>query len=204
MARYRGPRLRLVRRLGNLPGLTRKTSKKLHPPGQHGGAKQKVSQYRIRLQEKQKLRYNYGITEKQLLRYVRQAKKQKGSTGENLLQLLEMRLDNTLFRLRMAPTILAARQLVSHGHIQVNNICVTIPSYRCQPKDIVAARPKKRSRQLVESYLEELGNNGVMVPPHISLHKERLLGIVHRNANRQWVGLQINELLVVEYYARKG
>ncbi len=97
MARYRGPRLRVVRRLGDLPGLTRKTPRHQYPPGQHGQARRKLSEYAIRLQEKQKLRYNYGVTEKQLVRYVRKARRAAGSTGQTLLQLLEMRLDNTVF-----------------------------------------------------------------------------------------------------------
>ena len=123
MSRYRGPRVRIRRRLGELPGLTNKVTTKQSAPGQHGltKKKKKPSQYAIRLQEKQKLRFNYGITESQLISYVRKARKIKGSTGEILLQLLEMRLDNIVFRLGIAPTIAAARQLISHGHIIVNS-----------------------------------------------------------------------------------
>ncbi|MEM7770254.1 MAG: 30S ribosomal protein S4, partial [Cyanobacteria bacterium P01_A01_bin.37] len=117
MSRYRGPRLRIVRRLGELPGLTRKAAKRAYPPGQHGQARRKRSEYAIRLEEKQKLRFNYGLTERQLLRYVKKARRAQGSTGQVVLQLLEMRLDNTIFRLGMAPTIPGARQLVNHGHI---------------------------------------------------------------------------------------
>ncbi len=120
MSRYRGPRLRVVRRLGDLPGLTRKSARRSYPPGQHGQARRKRSEYAIRLEEKQKLRYNYGVTEKQLLRYVRKARRATGSTGQALLELLEMRLDNTVFRLGMAGTIPGARQLVNHGHVTVN------------------------------------------------------------------------------------
>jgi small subunit ribosomal protein S4 len=111
MSRYRGAVLRITRRLGELPGLTRKTTKRNSRPGQHGDQARKPSEYAIRLEEKQKLKFNYGVTEKQLLRYVRDARRIKGSTGEALLQLLEMRLDNIVFRLGMAPTIPAARQL---------------------------------------------------------------------------------------------
>ena len=143
MSRYRGPRLRIIRKLGELPGFTTKSSARQTPPGQHGTSVKKLSQYGIRLQEKQKLRFNYGITESQLIRYVRKARKIKGSTGEILLQLLEMRLDNIVFRLGIAPTIAAARQLIGHGHIIVNNEKVTIPSYQCKPKDSISVSKKK-------------------------------------------------------------
>ena len=122
MARYRGPRVKIVRRLGELPGLTTKVpnrtlwTRTTWSTSQRG----KCTQYRVRLQEKQKLRYNYGITEKQLLAYVRRARRAKGPTGEVLLQMLEMRLDSIVYRLGFAPTIRAARQYVSHGLITVN------------------------------------------------------------------------------------
>jgi small subunit ribosomal protein S4 len=202
MSRYRGPRLRIVRRLGELPGLTRKSSKKEYPPGQHGLAaanQKKRSQYSIRLREKQKLRYNYGITERQLLNYVRKAKKSKGSTGETLLKLLEMRLDNIVFRLGMAPTIMAARQLISHGHIVVNQNSVTIPSYQCQTKDMIQVKVSKTSRKMVETNV--LFSD--FPPEHLSFNKETLVGNINNEVNRNWIALQINELLVVEYYSRK-
>ncbi len=132
MSRYRGPRLRIVRRLGDLPGLTRKNAKRAYPPGQHGQARKKRSEYAIRLEEKQKLRFNYGLSERQMLRYVLKARRTTGSTGQILLELLEMRLDNTVFRMGMAPTIPGARQLVNHGHITVNGrpVNVQLPSWR--------------------------------------------------------------------------
>ena len=105
MSRYRGPRLRITRRLGDLPGLTRKSAKRSYPPGQHGQARRKRSEYAIRLEEKQKLRFNYGISERQLVRYVKKARAQEGSTGTNLLKLLENRLDNVCFRLGFGPTV---------------------------------------------------------------------------------------------------
>nr|QUO98980.1 ribosomal protein S4 [Oedogonium crispum] len=177
MSRYLGPRLRIVRRLGYLVGLTRKKPstrllnpdarrgiRKVLPPGQHGRSKSfKKNPYEsneydflIRLKLKQRIRYHYGITEKQLVNYVRQARKIKGSTGRVLLRLLEMRLDNTVFRLHMAPTIRAARQLITHGHIYVNNKKVSIPSYSCKPKDIITPAPKTRSIQLLNNFLTEL------------------------------------------------
>ena len=130
MSRYRGARVRIIRRLDALPGLSRKTLRRSYRPGQHGQRSRKPSEYAIRLEEKQKLRFNYGLGEKQLLKYIQIAKKTKGSTGLVLLQLIEMRLDNILFRLGMAPTIPAARQLVNHGHICVNGKVVSIASFQ--------------------------------------------------------------------------
>lgn len=169
MSRYLGPRLRISRRLGKLRGLTRKKpfrrvlGDKVIPPGQHGLSKlfkrkpfdSSETDYLIRLKVKQRLRYNYGINEKQFVNYVRQAKRVKGSTGLVLLQLLEMRLDNIVFRLNMAPTIPAARQLISHGHIQVNNKKVNIPSYMCKPKDIISVTMKQKSLKIVNKNLQE-------------------------------------------------
>lgn len=201
MSRYRGPRLRILRRLGALPGFTVKTPKKQTPPGQHGKAQRKLSQYGIRLQEKQKLRFNYGITESQLIRYVKEARRSKGSTGEILLQLLEMRLDSVIFRLGMAPTIVAARQLIGHGHLLVNKQKVTVPSYQCQAKDEILVAPKKHSRELVARLMEE--GRPALTPPHLSFSHTSLTGSVRGVIDRQSVGLELNELLVVEFYSRK-
>jgi small subunit ribosomal protein S4 len=184
-----------------LPGFTVKTPKKQAPPGQHGKIQRKLSQYGIRLQEKQKLRFNYGITESQLIKYVREARRSKGSTGEVLLQLLEMRLDSVVFRLGMAPTIVAARQLIRHGHLLVNDQRVTVPSYQCQPKDVVLVAAKKQSRELVARLMEE--GQRAPTPAHLSLSPENLKGLVRGIIDRQSVGLQLNELLVVEFYSRK-
>lgn len=202
MSRYRGAVLRIVRRLGELPGLTRKTTKRSTRPGQHGDQNRKPSEYSIRLEEKQKIRFNYGLTERQLLKYVRTARRIKGSTGEALLQLLEMRLDNVVFRLGMAPTIPAARQLVNHGHIYVNSRRVSIPSYQCQTGDSILVRNNAKSKQLVESYLSFPGL--VNIPTHLEMDKSNLTGTVNGVIEREWVALQLNELLVVEYYSRKG
>nr|YP_009632736.1 ribosomal protein S4 [Chlorosarcinopsis eremi]AYQ94461.1 ribosomal protein S4 [Chlorosarcinopsis eremi]QEP09203.1 ribosomal protein S4 [Chlorosarcinopsis eremi] len=175
MARYIGPKLRIVRRIGKLRGFTRKKpfrrvyrgkgplNGKVIPPGQHGLVKlfktrpydSCESDYLIRLKVKQRLRYNYGLTERQLVNYVRKAKKIKEATGQVLLQLLEMRLDNIVFRLNMAPTIVAARQLISHGHIRVNGKKVNIASYMCKPKDVISVSMKERSLRLVNKNLSE-------------------------------------------------
>lgn len=202
MSRYRGPRLRVVRRLGDLPGLTRKSARRSYPPGQHGQARRKRSEYAIRLEEKQKLRYNYGVTEKQLLRYVRKARRATGSTGQALLELLEMRLDNTVFRLGMAGTIPGARQLVNHGHVTVNGREVNIASYQCRAGDVIGVKDQDRSRRLVEQNLEYPGLANL--PSHLEFDKKTLIGKVNGVIEREWVALQINELLVVEFYSRKA
>lgn len=175
MSRYIGPRLKIVRRIGKLRGFTRKKPfrrvfqgkgmfrGKVIPPGQHGLAKlfktrpydSNESDFLIRLKVKQRLRFNYGLTERQLVNYVRKAKKIKESTGQVLLQFLEMRLDNIVFRLNMAPTIPSARQLITHGHIRVNGKKVNIPSYSCKPKDVISVAMKQRSLQLVNKNLQE-------------------------------------------------
>jgi small subunit ribosomal protein S4 len=202
MSRYRGPRLRIVRRLGELPGLTRKSARRAYPPGQHGQNRKKRSEYAIRLEEKQKLRLNYGLTEKQMLRYVRKARRVTGSTGQALLQLLEMRLDNTVFRMGMAPTIPAARQLVSHCHVTVNGRVVNIASYQCRPGEVVAVRDKEASKKLVENNLQYPGLANL--PNHLEFDKAKLVGKVNSVIEREWVALQVNELLVVEYYSRQA
>nr|YP_009395140.1 ribosomal protein S4 [Bryothamnion seaforthii]ARW63908.1 ribosomal protein S4 [Bryothamnion seaforthii] len=201
MSRYRGPRLRISRRLGDLPGLTRKKSKKMSPAGEHGQQSKKSSEYALRLEEKQKLRFNYGLSEKQLQKNVKTAKKVQGSTGVILLQILEMRLDNTVFRLGLAPTIPASRQLVNHGHILVNSQTVSICSYQCKPGDIITIKSKVSSTNLVKRYLESPGLANI--PNHLELQKEPILAKVNGIIERDWVALQLNELLVVEYYSRK-
>nr|YP_010203827.1 ribosomal protein S4 [Gynostemma microspermum]UAM95936.1 ribosomal protein S4 [Gynostemma microspermum] len=200
MSRYRGPRFKKIRRLGALPGLTSKrpkTGSDLKNQSRSG----KKSQYRIRLEEKQKLRFHYGLTERQLLRYVRIAGKAKGSTGQVLLQLLEMRLDNILFRLGMASTIPQARQLVNHRHILVNGCIVDIPSYRCKPRDIITAKDEKKSRVLIQNYLDSSPPQDL--PKHLTLHPLEYKGLVNQIIDSKRVGLKINELLVVEYYSRQ-
>lgn len=202
MSRYTGPRLRVTRRLGDLPGLTRKNARRQYPPGQHGQNRRKRSEYAIRLEEKQKLRYNYGVNEKQLVRYVKKARRVGGSTGQVLLQLLEMRLDNTVFRLGMAPTIPAARQLVNHGHITVNGNVVDIASYQCRPGDVVTIRDRDKSRKIIET---NLSNPGLAnLPSHLEFDKNTYVGKVNGVIEREWVALNINELLVIEYYSRKA
>lgn len=201
MARYRGAKLRITRRLGDLPGFTSKKSKSTKRPGQHGGTQKKLTQYAIRLEEKQKLRYNYGLSEKKLMNYIKQAKKVKGATGTILLQFLEMRLDNVIFRLGLAPTIASARQIVSHKHIMVNNACLSIPSYQCQPGDIITIKDAPNSRKLVNTFLESPALSNI--PQHLDLDKKLLKAKVLGIVDREWVALKLNELFVIEFYSRK-
>jgi small subunit ribosomal protein S4 len=206
MARYRGPRLRIIRRLGELPGLTQKPCTRNFPPGQHGpknkvsgSQKGKESQYAIRLKEKQKLRFNYGVSERQLIKYVREARRRKGSTGEVLLQILETRLDNIVFRLGFAPTIAAARQLITHGHVSVNNKKTDIPSFLCRVNDSISIQ--ESSKKIVKKSLERI--SGSQVPAHLELNIDKLIGTIKAEIPRDNIGVSINELLVVEYYSRK-
>ena len=200
MSRYRGPRFKKIRRLGALLGLTSKRPRSgsdFKNQSRFG----KKSQYRIRLEEKQKLRFHYGLTEQQLLRYVHIAGKAKGSTDQVLLQLLEMRLDNILFRLGMASTIPAARQLVNHRHILVNGRIVDIPSYRCKPRDIITTKDKQRSKVLVQNSIESSPHEEL--PKHLTIDSFQYKGLVNQIIDSKLIGLKINELLVVEYYSRQ-
>ena len=200
MSRYRGAKLRVVRRLGELPGLTNKIPKSSFLPGVHGPSKAEkktsISEYAIRLQEKQKLRYNYGISEKQLLAYVRRARRAKGPTGEVLLQMLEMRLDSTIYRLGFAPTIRAARQYVSHGLITVNGQTVNIPSYNCLPGETIASTSNP--------VIENCKTFGGAVPSHLTVDTSKTTGKIERVITRSQIALTVNELLIIEFYSRKG
>nr|YP_009434789.1 ribosomal protein S4 [Lobelia galpinii]ATG24696.1 ribosomal protein S4 [Lobelia galpinii] len=200
MSRYRGPCFKKIRRLGTLPGLTTKSPRDRNDRRNQLGSGKK-SQYRIRLEEKQKLRFHYGLTERQLLKYVRIAGKAKGPTGQVLLQLLEMRLDNIIFRLGMAPTIPGARQLVNHRHILVNGRIVDIPSYRCKPRDTITAKDEGKSKVLIQNSLDSSPHE--KLPNHLTLDPVQYKGLVKQIIDSNWVGLEINELLVVEYYSRQ-
>nr|BDN79691.1 ribosomal protein S4 [Ditrichum rhynchostegium]BET16004.1 ribosomal protein S4 [Astomiopsis julacea] len=202
MSRYRGPRVRIIRRLGTLPGLTNKTPQLKTSSTNQSTSNKKISQYRIRLEEKQKLRFHYGITERQLLNYVRIARKAKGSTGQVLLQLLEMRLDNVIFRLGMAPTIPGARQLVNHRHILVNDRIVNIPSYRCKPQDFITIKDRQKSQAMIIKNIDFSQKS--KVPNHLTFNSLEKKGLVNQILDQESIGLKINELLVVEYYSRQA
>uniref|UniRef100_A0A7T5BY40 Small ribosomal subunit protein uS4c n=2 Tax=Geranium TaxID=4028 RepID=A0A7T5BY40_9ROSI len=200
MSRYRGPRFKKIRRLGNLPGLTTRIPKDKTRPFRK---KREKNYYQSCLHEKQRIRFHYGLTERQLLQYVRIAVKAKGITGQVLLQLLEMRLDNTLFRLGMASTIPQARQLVNHRHILVNGRMVDIPSYRCKPRDIITAREKEKSRTLIQNYLESSLRKKNKLPDHLTRYPLQYKGLVNQIIDRKSVGLKIEELVLVGYYSRQ-
>lgn len=202
MSRYRGPRVRIIRRLGTLPGLTNKTPQLKSTSINQLISNKKISQYRIRLEEKQKLRFHYGITERQLLNYVRIARKAKGSTGQVLLQLLEMRLDNIIFRLGLAPTIPGARQLVNHKHILVNGRIVNIPSYRCKPQDSIIIKDRQKSKNIVIKNLDF--SQKYKIPNHLTFNSLEKKGLVNQILDQESIGLKVNELLVVEYYSRQA
>ena len=205
MSRYRGPKLRITRRLGTLPGLTKKRSNKLNTPGQHGKEQdnntKKTTEYGVRLEEKQKLKFNYGLTESQLYQYIKEARRRKGVTGLVLLQLLEMRLDTICFTLGFAPSIANARQLVNHGHILVNNKVVNIPSFQCRVNDIIGIKPKLNIQNLVKNNLK---NNHVgELPIHLKFDSSNLEAKVLDYCDRNNIILQVDELLVIEYYSRR-
>ena len=205
MSRYRGPKLRITRRLGTLPGLTNKQSKKKDRPGQHGKKddrnNKKVTEYGLRLEEKQKLKFNYGITENQLFRYIKEARRRKGVTGLILLQLLEMRLDTICFTLGFAPTIASARQLVSHGHITLNGEILNIPSFQCRINDIVGIKQKLNSKNLVEENLKKARFTDAV--SHLKFDRSRNEAKVLNYCSRDDILLELNELLVIEYYSRR-
>jgi small subunit ribosomal protein S4 len=205
MSRYRGPKLKISRRLGTLPGLTTKKSNKINRPGKDGNANadtgKKLTEYGVRLEEKQKLKFNYGLTESQLYRYVKEARRRQGVTGLILLQLLEMRLDTLCFTLGFAKSISQARQLVNHGHITVNKKVVNIPSFQCRLNDIIGVKEKTISKNLVENNIK---NNQVTdIPAHLKFDNSKLEAKVLDYCDRNDVLLQLDELLVIEYYSRR-
>jgi small subunit ribosomal protein S4 len=205
MSRYRGPKLKISRRLGTLPGLTTKKSTKINRPGKDGATNadtsKKLTEYGVRLEEKQKLKFNYGLTENQLYRYVKEARRRQGVTGLILLQLLEMRLDTICFTLGFAKSIAQARQLVNHGHITVNKKVVDIPSFQCRLNDIVGIKEKTSSKTLVENNIK---NNQVNeIPAHLKLDNSKLEAVVLDYCDRDDISLKLDELLVIEYYSRR-
>jgi small subunit ribosomal protein S4 len=201
----RKPRLKVIRRLGTaLPGLTRKQPEwKTYPPGQHGVSvkRKKASTYRMRLEEKQKLRWNYLISERQLRRYFERASKETGATGENLLAHLERRLDNVVFRLGIAPTIPAARQLVSHGHVRVNNRRLDKPSYQVAIGDTITVDEKTRRNATVQSNVER--GPEVRLPSFLAIDPDdKFTGRVIGQPARSDVSFVVDEAAIVEFYAR--
>jgi len=204
MSRYRGPKLKISRRLGFLPGLTTKKSRKLNRPGKDGNSPEmgkKLSEYAIRLEEKQKLKFNYGLTENQLFRYVKEARRRKGVTGLILLQLLEMRLDTLCFTLGFAKSITQARQLVNHGHIKINGKVLNIPSFQCRLNDVISVRDKITSKNLINANLQN--NQRSEIPYNLQFNPDKLEAKILDYCDRNDVLLALDELLVIEYYSRR-
>ena len=205
MSRYRGPKLKISRRLGALPGLTTKKSNKTNRPGKDGNSgsdtNKKLTEYGIRLEEKQKLKFNYGLTESQLYRYVKEARRRQGVTGLILLQLLEMRLDTICFTLGYARSMAQARQLVNHGHITVNKKVVSIPSFQCRVNDVINIKEQNVSKTLIENNIK---NNQVKdIPSNLKFDSDKLEVKILDYCDRGDVGLQLDELLVIEHYSRR-
>jgi small subunit ribosomal protein S4 len=204
MSRYRGPKLKISRRLGPLPGLTTKKSKKLNRPGKDGNSQdntKKLTEYGIRLEEKQKLKFNYGLNESQLFRYVKEARRRQGVTGLILLQLLEMRLDTICFNLGFAKSIAQARQLVNHGHITVNKKVVNIPSFQCRLNDVISVKEKSTSKNLITNNIK---NNQVKELSYsLKFNESNLEATILDYCDRDDIQLNLNELLVIEYYSRR-
>lgn len=205
MSRYRGPKLKISRRLGTLPGLTTKKSKKINRPGKDGNANadtgKKLTEYGVRLEEKQKLKFNYGLTENQLYRYVKEARRRQGVTGLILLQLLEMRLDTICYNLGYAKSIAQARQLVTHGHITINKKGVNIPSFQCRLNDVIGIKEKSSSKTLIESNIKN--NQSGNLPLHLKFDSSTLEAKISDYCDRDDVALQLDELLVIEHYSRR-
>ena len=202
MSRYRGPRVRVLRALGtDLPGLSRKKSERRpFPPGQHGQARRKLSEYGLRLLEKQKLRMNYGLGERQLLKLFVEASASSGNTAERLIELLERRLDNIVFRAGFARTIPAARQLIGHGHVLVDGKRLDIPSARVDKGQVIAIR--ERSRKLT-SIAASLATPLPFPTDWLSVDATELSATVKELPDSSAIPFSIKMQLVVEFYSQR-
>lgn len=206
MARYTGPKLKLARREGTdlfLKSVRRSLDSKCKldvRPGQHGAKQSRQSEYGTQLREKQKIRRMYGVLERQFRRYFESATAQKGATGEKLLQLLESRLDNVVYRMGFGSTRAEARQLVSHKAVLVNDKPVNIPSYIVKPNDIVTLRDKSRAQLRVKSALELAAANGF--PAWCEVEPDKFKGVFKRLPDRSEFANDVNEQLVVELYSK--
>jgi small subunit ribosomal protein S4 len=202
MARYTGPSTRVSRRFGQyIVGSPKVLERRNFPPGQHGPkSRRKLSEYAVGLAEKQKLRFIYGLLERQFRRVFAIAKKERGVTGERFLQLLETRLDSVVYLLGFAKSRAAARQLVNHGHVRVNGHKVDIASYNVVQGDEIEMKPVNSSRQLATRAIEE--NRARVVPAWLTRNDEALKGTVTRLPTRDEMEPSINEQLIVEYYSR--
>ena len=200
MARYTGSTYRKSRRLAfstleNGKDLARKP----YAPGIHGTSRRKkISEYGIQLQEKQKVRFMYGLNEKQFRRTFEKASKMKGIAGENFLRLLESRLDNLVYRMGMSSTRRGARQIVNHGHILVNNKKVDIPSYTCKPGDVISVKENSLEHKAIKNTIEL----GIKTPAYVEFDNNKLTGTYLRYPERSELTAEVNESLIVEFYNR--
>ncbi|WP_292663211.1 30S ribosomal protein S4 [Nitratifractor sp.] len=208
MARYRGPREKLERRLGvdlGLKGERRLAGKSAlekrpYPPGQHGQRRTKISEYGLQLREKQKAKFMYGVSEKQFRSIFKEANRLEGNTGELLVQLLEQRLDNVVYRMGFATTRAFARQLVNHGHILVDGRRVDIPSYRVKPGQKVEVREKSKNNPQIQRAMELTNQTGLV--EWVDVDKDKLFGIFTRIPEREEISIPVEERLIVELYSK--
>lgn len=199
MARYTGPSWKQSRRLKfSVLENGKELQKRNYAPGQHGQRRAKLSEYGLQLQEKQKVRFMYGLNEKQFHKVFEKASKMKGIAGENLLVLLESRLDNLVYRMGLSTTRRGARQLVNHGHITVNGRKVDIPSYTCKPKDVIAVKEQSLSHPQILASLEAVTSTKAFV----EFDKKKMSGTYVRIPDRSELNPEINESLIVEFYNR--
>ena len=200
MARYTGPVYKKSRRLGfSTLENGKELAKKPYAPGIHGTSRRKkISEYGIQLQEKQKVRFMYGLNEKQFRRLFEKASKMKGIAGENFLKLLESRLDNIVYRMGLSTTRRGARQVVNHGHILVNGNKVNIPSYTCKPGDIISVKENSMEHKAILNALEQ----NIKAPAFVEFDKKKLTGTYLRLPERNELNAEINESLIVEFYNR--
>ena len=201
MARYTGPKSKISRRYSEaIFGPSKALQKKNYPPGQHGrGRRKKQSEYAIQLMEKQKVKYLYGVLEKQFANLFDKASRKTGITGENLLMLLESRLDNTVYRLGVAPTRRAARQLVLHKHITVNGDIVNIPSYTLKPGDVVGVREKSKSLEAIQN---SLSARSAKQFTWLEWESKDMIGKFVSAPQRDQIPEKIQEQLIVELYSK--
>lgn len=201
MARYIGPKTKIARKFREpIYGPDKSFEKRNYPPGQHGQTKKraKQSEYAVQLQEKQKVKYTYGILERQFAKVFERASRKQGITGENLLQLIEARLDNVVYRLGIAPTRNAARQLVSHRNIIVNNVVVNIPSYTLKAGDVIAVREKYKSSESILNSLASRSNRYSWLEWDVPSMSGRFLQM----PSRDQIPENIKEQLIVELYSK--
>tara|TARA_X000001036_G_scaffold252574_1_gene235084 strand:- start:21956 stop:22570 length:615 start_codon:yes stop_codon:yes gene_type:complete len=204
MARYTGPRSRVCRRLDFPVFESEKFAnpRKKYIPGQHGPSSRvkKLGNYGLQLREKQRMKYLYGVLEKQFRNYFKKAQNKTGSTGHILLELLESRLDNTVYRLGLSPTRRSARQLVTHRHFLINNKIVNIPSYQLKPGDIIQVRDKSKKVPIFQDSIRKIQGDNPM--PWLSLDKAKLMGSFIETPKREDILEPFNEQLVVELYSK--